>query len=147
MTVRTSKVLLFVFQLFPENCERTGEHFLQPRHVNLHVIVVVAGSGTKTAQVSKMGEMEKQQLKQSKPFEMYEYNFFPPHVALCCTALYKPAAGASADCTAPHPGSDSVIAQNKSTSLPEVQRHPEPLDVTVMDQFYEHVLLHFYRHD
>lgn len=31
--------------------------------------------------------------------------------------------------------------------LPEVQCRPETLNVTVMDQFYKHVLLHFSPHN
>lgn len=67
----------------PRNCEHADEHFLQPHHVNLHVIVVDAGSETKTTQVSKLGELEKQQLKQCKPLR-YMYNFFFPW----CTVLH-----------------------------------------------------------
>lgn len=43
---------------FSSNYKHADEHSLWPHHMTLHVIVVVAGSGTSTAQVSKMGEMK-----------------------------------------------------------------------------------------
>ena len=62
----TSQVLLFVFRLFPENYEHADEHSLWPHHVTLHVVVVVAGSGSSTAQVSEDGRGEGQRLTLSK---------------------------------------------------------------------------------
>ncbi|XP_034567453.1 PDZ domain-containing protein GIPC1 isoform X1 [Notolabrus celidotus] len=54
LTVMTSQVLFFfffVFQLFPETTSTLMSISLWPRHMTLHVIVVVAGSGTKTVKV------------------------------------------------------------------------------------------------
>lgn len=107
--------------------------------MNLHVIVVVAGSGPNTGQVSKMGEMAKQWLTQRRLIWIL---FFFLIVALCCTCC-KPTTEVSMDYTVPV----ERLCYCTSMGLPEVQCRPETLNVTVMDQFYKHVLLHFSPHN
>lgn len=108
--------------------------------MNLHVIVVVAGSGPNTGQVSKMGEMAKQWLTQRRL--IWIFFFFFLIVALCCTCC-KPTTEVSMDYTVPV----ERLCYCTSMGLPEVQCRPETLNVTVMDQFYKHVLLHFSPHN
>lgn len=69
----------------PRKYEHANEHFLRLRHMNLHVIVVVAGSGPNTGQVSKMGEMAKQWLTQRRLICII-FNFF--FFLNCCTVLH-----------------------------------------------------------
>lgn len=47
------------------------------------------------------------------------------------------------DCTVP----GERLCYGTSMGLPEVQCRPETLNVTVMDQFYKHVPLHFSPHN
>lgn len=109
--------------------------------MNLHVFVVVAGSGPNTGQVSKMGEMAKQRLTQRRLIWIFFFFFFLI-VALCCTRC-KPTTEVSMDYTVPV----ERLCYCTSMGLPEVQCRPETLNVTVMDQFYKHVLLHFSPHN
>lgn len=125
----------------PRKYEHANEHFLRLRHMNLHVIVVVAGSGPNTGQVSKMGEMAKQWLTQRRLIWIFFFFFFLI-VALCCTRC-KPTTEVSIDYTVP----GERLCYCTSMGLPEVQCRPETLNVTVMDQFYKHVLLHFSPHN
>lgn len=124
----------------PRKYEHANEHFLRLRHMNLHVIVVVAGSGPNTGQVSKMGEMAKQWLTQRRLIWIFFFFFWI--VALCCTRC-KPTTEVSMDYTVP----GERLCYCTSMGLPEVQCRPETLNVTVMDQFYKHVLLHFSPHN
>lgn len=68
--------------------------------------------------------------------------FFFLIVALCCTRC-KPTTEVSMDYTVPV----ERLCYCTSMGLPEVQCRPETLNVTVMDQFYKHVLLHFSPHN
>lgn len=70
---------------------------------------------------------------------------FFPH----CTVLHwavKPTREVNRDYTVPHLVSGTVIAQYKASASLTDSR-PEPLGVTVTDQFYKHVLLYFYLHN
>lgn len=63
---------------------------------------------------------------------------------LHCVALRcKATTDGSRDCTVPHSVSSYCTVQG----LPELQCCPQPLAVTVMDQFYKHVPLYFYLHN
>lgn len=74
----------------PRKYEHANEHFPRLRHMNLHVIVVVAGSGPNTGQVSKMGEMAKQRLTQRRLIWIFFFFFWLLHcVARAVNQLRK----------------------------------------------------------
>lgn len=140
-TVMISQVLLFfcffVFRLFPEtSCTVMSI----PRLVTLHVIVIVARSGTSTAQASCMGEIW---YLQKKMWFIFFFFLNILHIALCCTVLWiNNRLRMRLHCTSPDESHSYCTAEGSGP--PDLQCRPEPLHVAVMDQFYKHVLSHFY---
>lgn len=135
----TSKVLLFVFQLFPENTSTpTSISFDCVTWTCMSLLLLLAVDQTQ-GRFLKWEKWQKQWLTQRR---LIWINFFFLVVALCCTRC-KPTTEVSMDCTVP----GERLCYCTSMGLPEVQCRPETLNVTVMDQFYKHVLLHFSPHN
>lgn len=84
-----------------------------------------------------MGEMNHDEILDVKQKILFSLS---PSPTLHCVELHwKPSTEVSMDRTVP-----LLVTFCTVNGFPEVQRHREPRDVSVMGQFNEHVLLYFY---